>query len=111
MRRVPPRSASARCPAGWVGWSARRSTRRPAAEGPPAVFDSALGADRGPPTALAAMAAPWAVLAPEGGWLIVALAVAAMEPLATFHARLDAALAGQAEGPGRLLPAPWQRRR
>jgi LDH2 family malate/lactate/ureidoglycolate dehydrogenase len=82
----------------------------PSAEGLPAVFDSALagaGGSAGPLPELA----PWALLVPEGGWLIVALTVTALEPLATFHERVLTATRDWPEGPGRLLPGPWSARR
>lgn len=89
----------------------------PAPEGLPVVFDSALageGASLGsisPPEALTALVAPWSALVPEEGWLIVAVAVTAMEPLATFHERVADAIRGLDESPGRLLPGPWEARR
>ena len=50
-------------------------------------------------------------VAPEGGWLVAAIAVAALEPLATFHERVGDVLQGQVETPGQLLPHPWEARR
>ena len=91
----------------------------PAPEGLPVVFDSALAATDGSdesslpplPAALADLAAPWSVLVPERGWLVVAVAVGALEPLATFHERVADAVRGLDESPGRLLPEPWDTRR
>jgi LDH2 family malate/lactate/ureidoglycolate dehydrogenase len=77
----------------------------PTADGLPLVLDAALGPAS--PAVWEELAAPWAVLVPEGGWLIVALAVTALEPLATFHERVQAALARLNPAPGRLLPGPW----
>ena len=90
----------------------------PAPEGLPVVFDSALASDGpdgaspiSPPEALTALAAPWSALVPEEGWLVVAVAVTAMEPLGTFHERVADAIRGLEESPGRLLPKPWDARR
>ena len=58
------------------------------------------------------MMAPWiAALAPEGGWLVAAIAVAALESLAAFHERVGATLEAVREWPGGLLPGPWEARR
>jgi LDH2 family malate/lactate/ureidoglycolate dehydrogenase len=51
------------------------------------------------------------VLIPGGGWLVVAISVAAVESLAAFHQRVAAACDGLDEAPGRLLPDPWDARR
>lgn len=99
----------------------------PGEGGLPAVFDPALAVEaepggkpgRGKGTAsvaprqiVEAMIAPWAaVLAPGDGWLVAAVSVTAMEPLAAFHARLADALRGLDEAGGRLLPGPWEARR
>ena len=94
----------------------------PSAEGLPAVFDSALGSNSKPtrttrarrPTAPDpdSMMAPWiAALAPEGGWLVAAIAVAALESLAAFHERVGTTLEAVREWPGGLLPGPWEARR
>jgi len=84
----------------------------PMPEGLPAVYDSALdGPDAGVPDWLGPWS-PWtAALAGSDGWAILALAVAALEPLTTFQDRVAAALGGSAEGPGRLSPVPWDGRR
>jgi LDH2 family malate/lactate/ureidoglycolate dehydrogenase len=50
------------------------------------------------------------VLIPAGGWLVAAVSVAAIEPLAAFHQRV-AAWDGLEEAPGRLLPDAWDARR
>ncbi len=90
----------------------------PSEDGLPAVFDSALGAPEPKGTARRGKASPlggfalWAAaLAPEGGWLVAAIAVAALEPLATFHERVGDVLQGQVETPGQLLPHTWGSRR
>ncbi len=91
----------------------------PSAEGLPAVFDSALGP--GPtrtttrsrrPNSPNLLMAPWiAALAPEGGWLVAAIAVAALESLSSFHERVGATLDAVREWPNGLLPGPWEARR
>ena len=50
------------------------------------------------------------VLIPSGSWLVVAVSVAAVEPLATFQERV-AAWTGLAEFPGHLLPQDWDQHR
>jgi len=81
----------------------------PSAEGLPAVFDSAIDGTR--PEWVDAVA-PWAsALVPERGWLILALAVAALEPLGTFHERVAAGAAIPGPTPGRLRPDEWETRR
>ena len=57
---------------------------------------------------------PWVgALAPGEGWLVLVVAVAALEGLAAFHERVGEAIAAaQAEGAGGLLlPGPWEERR
>ena len=84
----------------------------PTAEGLPLVFDSALTGEMPPPAlSFPGFPVPGSLLAPEGGVLVVAAVVTAMEPLATFHERLDAAVKALGDGPGRLLPGPWDDRR
>jgi len=82
----------------------------PMPEGLPAVYDPALGSAE-PPGWLAVLS-PWsAAMAGADGWAIIALAVAAMDPLTTFHERAATSFAGAVEGEGRLLPSPWEGRR
>jgi LDH2 family malate/lactate/ureidoglycolate dehydrogenase len=58
------------------------------------------------------MVTPWiAALAPEGGWLVAALSVAALESISAFHERVGATLDAVRESPGGLLPGPWEARR
>jgi LDH2 family malate/lactate/ureidoglycolate dehydrogenase len=84
----------------------------PTAEGLPLVFDSALAGEAPPPALPASsLLVPWSLLAPEGEILVVAAVVTALEPLATFHERIDVALTALGDGPGRLLPGPWEERR
>ena len=80
----------------------------PSPAGLPLVVDSVLGGIEGPPPA---GLAPWALLAPAGDRLIVTLSVRAIEPLAAFHERIDAAGRSLAEAPGRLAPEAWDARR
>jgi LDH2 family malate/lactate/ureidoglycolate dehydrogenase len=100
-----------------VGPGPSWSLAMPAEEGLPVVYDSALeGSDktRQAPPAWPDGLAPWsAVLVPEGGWLVAAVAVAAWEPLAAFHARVRSAMRGLEgdPGPGQLLPADWEAHR
>jgi LDH2 family malate/lactate/ureidoglycolate dehydrogenase len=51
------------------------------------------------------------VLVPEGDWLVAAVSVPAMEPLATWHARLAAIADRMSSAPGRLPPGAWEARR
>ncbi|MDR3635051.1 MAG: Ldh family oxidoreductase [Isosphaeraceae bacterium] len=82
----------------------------PAPEGLPALFDSSLTSPSNailPDGSLA-----WATaLVPEGGWLVGAIAVAALEPLGTFHERIGEWLHRQPESAAALLPAAWEARR
>jgi Malate/L-lactate dehydrogenase len=87
----------------------------PTDAGLPALFDSALrGAGDSTPSSISwpEELAPWAaVLAPAGGWLIAAVAVAAWEPLQAFQSRVVEAMTGQQDGAGRLFPAAWEAHR
>jgi LDH2 family malate/lactate/ureidoglycolate dehydrogenase len=60
------------------------SVALPSPEGLPVVADAVLGSD---PAALAAFA-PWLPLTGDEGWIIQAVSVPAMEPLASFHERV-----------------------
>ena len=51
------------------------------------------------------------VLVPEGGWLLLAVSVPALESLAAFDRRLAEVAGGLGEAPGRLLPDAWEVRR
>jgi LDH2 family malate/lactate/ureidoglycolate dehydrogenase len=84
----------------------------PSVEGLPVVFDPSLAdAESSPAAELADFLAPWRLLAPDGGWLVVALSVAASEPLTSFHQRVASALASGADPPGLLRPDRWEARR
>jgi hypothetical protein len=90
----------------------------------PAVLDSELRAAseaqpapkrKEPPPSLDSLKpalAPWlaALAPPVGGWLVAAQAVSAFESLTAFQERVAATLPEE-EGPGQLLPAPWEARR
>ena len=65
----------------------------PTAEGLPIVADAVLGSDR---AALGAFM-PWSPLIGGGDWIIQAVSVPGMEPLASFHERVSAFAKG-AEG-------------
>ena len=82
----------------------------PGAGGLPLLFDALLGAPHTP--ALPAHLLPWAApLVPQGGWLVGAVAVAALEPLGTFHERIEAWLQDQPTAAGVLRPDTWEERR
>jgi ureidoglycolate dehydrogenase (NAD+) len=104
----------------------------PSAHGLPLVIDSALSAEdaagetTGTPLSRAGArkrALPvmppaddgltsWAeLLAPAGSWLVAAVAVANLEPLTTFHERIDAWARAAPAAPGRLLPELWDAHR
>jgi LDH2 family malate/lactate/ureidoglycolate dehydrogenase len=103
------------CAALIVGPGPSCSVALPCDQGLPALFDSDLtcaalepahrsSGSLGFPSGLA----PWAkVLAPAGGWLIAAVAIASWEPLTQFHARVAATLDNTAPGPGQLRPGDW----
>ncbi len=92
----------------------------PSDEGLPAVFDSAMvevparskGTGRAskappPPSVL-----PWAAaLVPEGGWLVAAIGLPALEPLVHVPGARRRRHEGPARGPGRLPPITWEGRR
>ncbi|MDB5351359.1 MAG: malate/lactate dehydrogenase [Planctomycetota bacterium] len=63
------------------------SVALPAPEGPPLLADSALGSDH---EALAGLV-PWTPLTAHGEWIVQALSVIALEPLAGFHERVTEA--------------------
>jgi LDH2 family malate/lactate/ureidoglycolate dehydrogenase len=100
----------------------------PSPEGLPVVVDSGLDGGRsrtasrgaargrgaqgrrpgGPLPPVVDEFASWAsVLAPEGEWLLGAIAIAALEPLATFQERVMQALRERSDAPERLHPADW----
>lgn len=88
----------------------------PSAEGLPWVLDTDLassgGHDASPGTRPAWVdgLGPWSsVLAPDGGWLVMALAVAALESLSTFQERVASALATSPQDASGGLRAPaWE---
>jgi LDH2 family malate/lactate/ureidoglycolate dehydrogenase len=89
----------------------------PSEEGLPVVYDAALVGGKTGGGARSSGPSPdrivsWAhLLVPEGGWLVGAVAVTAIEPLATFQERVSAEVKRGGEGPGRLTPTAWERRR
>lgn len=56
---------------------------------------------------------PWAgVIAPDDGWLVLVVAITALEPLTTFHERAHSALEHDPSQSGPVLsPGPWDERR
>lgn len=90
-----------------VGHTGTWALALPSDEGLPVVCDSTLG--RGAPAAFPASCVPWApATLPEHGWFVLAVAVAALEPLATYHERVAEWLRAQPEPTGTLLPGPWE---
>jgi LDH2 family malate/lactate/ureidoglycolate dehydrogenase len=85
----------------------------PMPEGLPALYDSALGEGFDPSnTAWLGPLAPWlSAFSGEGGWVILALAVSAMEPLTSFHERVASTFTNTPEGAGVLSPGSWEARR
>ncbi len=51
------------------------------------------------------------ILLADGGWLVAAVSIPALEPLATYHERFVADGHEMAPAPGRLLPEAWESRR
>jgi LDH2 family malate/lactate/ureidoglycolate dehydrogenase len=78
----------------------------PTAEGLPLVIDSALDERLNVPAPPVS-----GLIAPERAIVVVAVAVTALESLATFHERLGAALKVLDDAPGRLAPGAWDGRR
>jgi LDH2 family malate/lactate/ureidoglycolate dehydrogenase len=111
-----------------VGPGGAYSLACPSAGGLPIVMDSALPAngDRDDSSAAPAaraggrknggplapphceVLAAWSeMLAPAGAWLVAAIAVAYLEPLTTFHERLDVWWRSRPHALGRLVPEVW----
>ena len=76
----------------------------PSAAGLPLVLDSSLTASDDPPPA---DLAPWSLLVPAGGWLVVALAIRSLDSLNAFHERV----AAYCFPSGPLSPVAWDSRR
>ena len=88
------------------------SVALPGAGGPPVVVDRALGSkggrgrvDQTNPISVDGLKLLGTLLAGEGGWVVLAVSVAAVEPVDAFHARVLAAVEALGEGEGRLMPA------
>ncbi len=113
-----------------VGPAGLWSAAFPSANGLPCVVDSALsaeeaGADKkgasrtqspkpgGPavPPVWNGLASWAKMLAPEGSWLVAAVAVTNLEPLARFHERLDEWMQGMPAAKEYWAPAAWDARR
>jgi LDH2 family malate/lactate/ureidoglycolate dehydrogenase len=83
----------------------------PTPEGLPAIYDSDLGKDAGPPEGWMTALAPWIpCLAGHEGWMILALSVPAMESLSTFHERAWDLAHPSIDGKGSLLPETLESR-
>jgi LDH2 family malate/lactate/ureidoglycolate dehydrogenase len=82
----------------------------PMPEGLPAVYDSTMGKGIDPSTeGLLRPWSPWiSALSGGEGWLILALAVSAMEPLTSFHVRVASSFDRAQEGAGLLSPESWE---
>ena len=93
---VGPVAASALGPGG--AWS----VALPSADGEPRIADSLLGGPR-PPESFT----PWQAGLEAGEWLIQAITIAALEPLASFHERVASA----ARGPEWSGTLEWEGRR
>jgi LDH2 family malate/lactate/ureidoglycolate dehydrogenase len=92
----------------------------PSDEGLPAVFDSVMaeaaprpkGAGRASKAPAPPPVLPWAsALVPDGGWLVAAIGLPALEPLSTFQERVGDAMRDQLGGPGRFPPIAWEAHR
>lgn len=106
-----------------IGGEASWAMALPTDEGLPVVFGSGLGSEEAPDrTKSAARSAPrpapidlippWAsALVPEGGWLVAAIGIHALEPLETFQERVGFESKRLGAGAGRLLPDPWDAHR
>ena len=75
----------------------------PSPAGLPLVIDPSLNAPDSPPPA---PLAPWSLLVPAGGWLILALGIRSLESLNAFHERV-----ASSSPLGLLSPDAWDSRR
>jgi LDH2 family malate/lactate/ureidoglycolate dehydrogenase len=89
------------------------SVALPMPEGLPAVYDSTMGEEFDPSNSGWLRSwSPWISAFSGGeGWLILALAVSAMEPLTSFHERVASSFAHANQGAGVLSPEAWEARR
>jgi LDH2 family malate/lactate/ureidoglycolate dehydrogenase len=89
------------------------SVALPMPERLPVVYDSTIG--NGVDPSSEGFLRPWSswISAFSGGegWLILALAVSAMEPLTSFHERVASSFDGGYEAAGLLSPRSWEARR
>ncbi len=79
------------------------ATALPSAEGPPWIADSAIDPGTGPAFA------PWSAVIPNNGWLVQAVSVASMEPLASLNLRVAEAARSAPDSP--LRPDRLEARR
>lgn len=92
-----------------IGPGASWTLALPSDNGLPAVFDAAF--DGGSARVAERVLPGLGLLVPEGGWLVGAISVTAIEPLATLQERVGAAIGRDGDGPGRLAPAAWEAHR
>lgn len=86
-----------------VGHEGAWALALPSGGGLPAIFDASLAAAALP------SGVAWArPLVPEGGWLVAAVAVGALEPFGTFQERMEQWLSERKDSPGALWPAAWE---
>ena len=88
----------------------------PSPEGLPAIYDSELASGAGsassPPGGWMEAFSPWvSTLAGGDAWIILALAVPAMESLSTLHERATKMTRSSADRPGTLWPEVLASRR
>jgi len=93
------------------GLAAVEVTRKPGAHRPHADSTEPPASRRDAAALLEGLGIGAEVLLPGDGWLVAAVAVPVLEPLATFHERVATAVTGMAEAPGRLLPDAWDAHR
>jgi LDH2 family malate/lactate/ureidoglycolate dehydrogenase len=90
-----------------LGPSSSWSLALPGGEGLPLVVDSAWSGYDGSGSGLNGLFSPWSLLLGEGDWLVLAATVPAIEPLASFLERVEAAVKSHKAAPGLLAPDTW----
>jgi LDH2 family malate/lactate/ureidoglycolate dehydrogenase len=93
-----------------IGPGRRAAVALSSDEGLPTVYDDRLGGDEA--SSAIGDLAPWtAAIVPEGGWLVAALSVTALEPLAAFQERVGRIATQAPGGPiaaASLSPRAWE---